>query len=164
MTGRVADAASSYAASATGYAEQARRSISEGSERLATQAQTAFQTTAEHMRDQPLLVAALGLAAGAAVAAFFPATELERRTLGEAREAITDAASRAGENLLGAAGQAGERLRSEVAERGLHPEGLKELARDVAETFTSAATGKTDQTTASASDVRAAEAVTRGPR
>jgi len=111
-------------------------------------------------------VAALGLAAGAAVAAFFPATELERRTLGEAREAIADAATRAGENLVGAAGEAGERLKAGVAERGLNPEGLKELARDVAETFTSAAAGKVEEGSRNTGEVsgRSTESATRGSR
>jgi hypothetical protein len=165
---RVTDAASSYAASAADYAadyaENARRSISEGSERLASQAQYAFETTADTMRDQPLLVAALGLAAGAAVAAFFPATDLERRTLGEAREVIADAATRASENLVGAAGQAGERLKAGVAERGLNTEGLKELARDVAETFTTAASGKTEEPRSSDASTRGTEAASRGGR
>jgi hypothetical protein len=160
---RVADAASSYAASAADYADHAKRTISESSEYLASQAQSAFQMTADQMRDQPLLVAAVGLAAGAAVAALFPATELERRTFGEAREAIADAATKAGENLVGAAGQATERLKSGAAERGINPEGLKELARDVAETFTNAASGKADQPRPP--DItRGSEAVTRGGR
>jgi hypothetical protein len=50
----------------------------------------------------------------------------------------------AGESLAGAAGQAGERLQTAAGERGLNPEGL-ELARDVTETFTSAATGKVEE-------------------
>jgi hypothetical protein len=163
MKNRVADAASSYAASAADYADHAKRTISESSEYLASQAQSAFQMTADRMRDQPLLVAAVGLATGAAVAAFFPATELEKRTFGEAREAIADAATKAGENLVGAAGQATERLKSGAAERGINPEGLKELARDVAETFTNAASGKADQPRPP--DItRGSEAVTRGGR
>jgi hypothetical protein len=44
------------------------------------------------MREQPLAVAALGLAAGAALAAIFPPTEVEQRTLGPARDALTGAA------------------------------------------------------------------------
>jgi hypothetical protein len=123
--------------------------MSETSSRWGEHAQSTMHTATEGLRDQPLLVAALGLAAGAAVAAIFPATELERRTLGEAREVLADAASKAGENLLGAAGQAGERLKTAAAERGLNPEGLKDLARDVTETFTSAATGKVEEKSSS---------------
>jgi hypothetical protein len=45
---------------------------------------------------------------------------------------------------MGAAGAAGERLKSAAAERGLDPEGLKDMARDVADSFSSAVTGKAD--------------------
>ena len=55
------------------------------------------------LREQPLAVALAGLAAGAAVAAAFPRTEPENRTLGPAHDALTKAAAKAGENLMGAA-------------------------------------------------------------
>jgi hypothetical protein len=141
---RVADTASSYASSLADYADSTRRTLYEGSTRLTSQAQSAFQTASEGVRDQPLMVAALGLAAGAAVAAIFPATELERRTVGEARDALADAATRARDNLVGAVGEAGEKIKAGVAERGLDTESVKELARDVAETFATAAVGKTE--------------------
>jgi hypothetical protein len=96
------------------------------------------------LRDQPLAVAMAGLAAGAAVAAVFPSTEIEDRTFGGAREALTEAAGKAGERVMGAAGKAGDRLKSGAEERGLTSEGLKELAGEVADTFTSAVSGKSD--------------------
>src|SRR6202035_1292072 len=80
------------------------------------------------LRDKPLAVAVAGLAAGAAIASLFPSTEIENRTLGGAHEALAEAASKAGENLMGAAGQAGERLKTAASERGLTPDGLKNLA------------------------------------
>jgi hypothetical protein len=147
---RVTDAASGYAAkvadTVSDYADDARRNISAGSDRLISQAQTTYQTASGAIREQPIMIAALGLAAGAAVAALFPASEVERRTLGVARDAIAEAAGETGEKLLEAAGEAGERLKEGAAERGLGSEGLKELARDVGGTFTSAATGKSEQT------------------
>ena len=125
----------------SGYAEDARRNLSETSDRLMGQAETGYRAASDTIREQPILVAALGLAAGAAVAALFPATEVERRTLGVAREALTDAAAETGENLLRAAGKAGDRLKEAAAERGLDVEGLTDMAKDVAGTFTSAAGG-----------------------
>jgi hypothetical protein len=152
MKNRATDAASSYASSIAEYADSTRRSVYEGSARLTNQAQSALQVATEGVRDQPLLVAALGLAAGAAVAAVFPASELERRTLGEARDVIAEAATRAGENLVGAAGEAGEKLKAGVTERGL------DLAREVADTFATAATGKTEERPSS----RPSDATPRG--
>jgi hypothetical protein len=87
----------------------------------------------------------VGLAAGAAVAAAFPATDVENRTLGGARDALTDAASKVGENVMQAASKAGERLKSAAQERGLTPDGLKELAGEVADTFADGVSGKSGE-------------------
>ena len=140
---QVADTASDYAETVSEFAGEAGRKVSQQSERFARQAQSTMQSTmARVLRDQPLVVAAVGLAAGAAVAAAFPATDVENRTLGGAREALTDAASKVGENVMQAAGKAGERLKSAAQERGLTPDGLKELAGEVADTFADGVSGK----------------------
>jgi hypothetical protein len=142
---KVSETAGSYTESVSQFAQDAGRNISEQTQRLGRQAQSTLQSGMSRvLRDQPLAVAVAGLAAGVAVAAAFPSTEVENRALGGAREALTEAASQAGENLMGAAGKAGERLQEAVAERGLTVEGLKDLAGDVASTFTNAVTGKKD--------------------
>jgi hypothetical protein len=131
---RVSDTASSYAQSISEFADGAR---------LKRQAQSTLRSGMDRvLRDQPLAVAMAGLAAGAAVAAVFPSTRIEDRTFGGAREAVTEAAGKAGERVMEAAGKAGERLRSAAEERGLTSEGLKELAGEVTDTFTSAVSGK----------------------
>ena len=84
------------------------------------------------LRDQPLAVAVAGLAAGAAVAALFPSTEVEGRTLGGAREALTGAAGKAGEMVMDAAEKAKERLQNAAEERGFSTAGLQGLAGEVA--------------------------------
>jgi ElaB/YqjD/DUF883 family membrane-anchored ribosome-binding protein len=119
-------------ATAGEYVDEARRAMVDQSGRIAQQA----QSTIERMvREQPLTVAIAGLAAGAAVAAAFPATQLERDTLGPAGRRLSEAASDAGERLGKAASAAGERLKAAAEEKGLHAEGLKEVGRDVAGTF-----------------------------
>jgi hypothetical protein len=147
---KVTDAASGYAATVadtvSDYADNARRNLSAGSDRVMSQAHTTYQTASEAIREQPIMIAALGLVAGAAVAALLPATEVERRTLGVARDAIAEVAGKTGETLIEAAGEAGDRLKEGAAKRGVDSEGLKELVRDVGGTFTSAATGKSEQT------------------
>ena len=135
----IADAAGSYADSVSRYAQNAGTSLYEQSERVTRQAQSTVQETVSRIvREQPLAVALAGLAAGATIAAIFPSTRVESRTFGGARDALTQAASKAGENLADAAAQAGERLVSAAAERGLSSDGLKNLAGEVAETFTNA--------------------------
>ena len=65
-------ASESIASSTTDYARAARRAASDGSARILRQAQNTFESGVDRaVRDQPLLVALGGLAAGAAVAAVF---------------------------------------------------------------------------------------------
>jgi hypothetical protein len=110
-----------YVSAAGEYAEDARQTIMDQSSRIAGQAQSMIERI---VREQPLAVAVAGLAAGAAVAAAFPATRFERETLGPAGKRLSEAASDAGERLMAAA-----------EEKGLNKEGLKEVAGDVAGTF-----------------------------
>ena len=113
---RMTEAAGTYADTVSRYTQEAGRSLYRQSERLGRQAQSTVQETiARVVREQPLAVAAAGLAAGAAIAAIFPSTRLEGRSFGGAREALTEAASKVGENLVGAAAQAGERLAGQAA-------------------------------------------------
>jgi hypothetical protein len=151
---RAADTISGYAAgvkdrvgeaasAATEYAGNAGQTISTGATRLTGQAQSAVQSSASRILDaQPLAVAVFGAAAGAALAALLPVSEVEARTLGSASETIVDAANQIGENLLGAASEAGERLKQGAVERGISAEGIKELAHDVADTFTGKVSGR----------------------
>jgi hypothetical protein len=145
---QVAETASSYASSVSDYAQETGRKISDQSTRMTRQAQSSLQTGMDRMlREQPLAVVLLGVAAGAAVASLFPTTDVENQALGATREALADAASKAGDSIVEAAGAAGERLKSAAAEHGLNTEGLKEIARDVAGTFSDAVTGgKPDET------------------
>jgi hypothetical protein len=139
---RVADTAISYADSVSHYASDAAQSLSDQSVRLKQQAQSTLQSGMERMlREQPLAVAILGVAAGAAVAAVLPTTGVENQSLGGAREALADAANKVGENVMGAAGAAGQRLKTVAAERGFTQEGLKEVARGVVNTFSTRVTG-----------------------
>jgi hypothetical protein len=109
---RFYDVASSSTESISDFAEVTSRNVSEGSARGGRQTQLTLQGGINRvLRDQPLAVALVGLAAGAAVAAVLPSTEIESRTSGCARESLTQAAGKAGESVLGAAANAGERLK-----------------------------------------------------
>jgi hypothetical protein len=139
----VSETASSYASSVSDYADEARRSVTEHSGRIAREAQSTLQDTINRVvRDQPLAIAILGLAAGAAVAAVLPVSDLERQTLEPAGEKVSDAATKAGEQIKEATAKAGERLMTAAEERGLNADGVKEVARDVAGAFGSAFSGE----------------------
>jgi hypothetical protein len=142
---RASGVVSSYAESISDFAGDARRAVSEGSERFTRQAQSTMQMTMDRvLRDQPLAVAMVGLAAGAAVAAAFPATEVENRVLGSTHDALSNAVDQAGKSVMGAAAKATERLKEAVEERGLTSDALKDLAGEVASSFTDAVTGKSE--------------------
>ena len=140
---RISDAASGYADSVSEFADETRRAITERSERWQREASSQLRGGMERvLREQPLAVAVAGLAAGAAVAALLPSTKLENQTFGGAREKLADAAGQVGERAMDAAGKAGERLKEAAEERGLSTEGLKKVASEVADTFTSEIKGK----------------------
>ena len=142
-TDKVSETAGSYASSASEYANEAARIAADRSSRMANQ----VRDTADYLvREQPWAVALTGLLVGAAVAAAFPSTRLERRTLGEVGERLRSAAGTMGEQVMEAGMQAGERLNEVAEERGLTSEGLKQAARDVGETFSSALAGKESST------------------
>ena len=121
-----------------------RAVLSVGTERAVQQTRSAINRV---VQDQPLAVALAGLAAGAAVAAAFPATALERQALGPIGERASDAAEQVGAQLKQATVKAGQKLKSEAEDRGLNAEGLKEVASEVASTFSSTMSGQPDRRT-----------------
>jgi hypothetical protein len=137
------DAAKSYASSAGEYAGEARRKVGEQSDWVAGQTRSMAQSV---LQNQPLAIVMAGLAAGAALAAALPPTELEKETLGPVGDQMSKAAERVGDQLKQASVKAGERLRSAAEERGLHAEGLKDVASEVADTFKASMKGQPEQT------------------
>ena len=142
MKDRISETASSYA----DMADDARRRVMERSAQFTRQTQSTLQSSMQRvLRDQPLAVAIAGLAAGAAVAAMFPTTEMENRAFGDTREKLKDVAEKTRDRVVDAAGKAGERLKSAAEERGLTSEGLKDVAGEVAETFKGAMSGQSEE-------------------
>jgi hypothetical protein len=132
------DTATSYASAASDYADKARRVVGEQSERLSRQTQSAASSI---LQNQPLAIVMAGIAAGAAIAAAFPPTEFERDTLGPIGSEMSKATERFGEQLKEATTKAGETLKTAADARGLNPEGLREVAGEVADTFKSSIKG-----------------------
>ena len=149
----VSDTARSYATSVADYAGSAGRAVAaqttdlaDRAAGLADQAGSVIRTQTNNvLQQQPLAVAVLGLAAGAALAALFPASAMEQRTLGPAHDAAADTVARVGESLKTAANETGEHLKQRATERGLSPEGVKEMAREVGQTFADKVSGKPEQ-------------------
>jgi hypothetical protein len=137
------DRATDIASSVSDYAGGVGRTISAQTSQIAGQAQSTLQLGFGHLlREQPLALVVLGLAAGASIATLLPATEVEERTLAPARDAIAGVTGKVGENLIAAASDVGQRLTLGIAERAA--DGLKELVHEVGEKFTDKVAGKTE--------------------
>jgi hypothetical protein len=137
------DRATDIASSVSDYAGGVGRTISAQTSQIAGQAQSTLQTGFGHLlREQPLALVVLGLAAGAAVATLLPATEMEERTLAPARDAIAGVTGKVGENLIEAASDVGQRLAHGIADYA--SDGFKELVHEVGEKLTDRVAGKTE--------------------
>jgi len=131
---RVYGAAASYASAASEYAHDGGRAVRDGAAQLGGQAQHAADRI---LREQPLAIAALGLAAGAAVAALLPASEMEGRALSPAREKLAGAANRTAGAFKDAAADMGREIKANVTDRVLSGD----VAREAAKAFASSLTG-----------------------
>ena len=140
---RTLDTAASYASTAADYADSARRTVGEQSERITRQTQSVFRTI---LQDQPLAIVAAGIAAGVAVAATFPPTQLEKDTLGPLGDEMSKAAGEFGEQVKQASTKAGEKLKTAADQRGLNTETLREVADEALETFKSSMKGQPGET------------------
>jgi hypothetical protein len=139
---QAADTAASYASSASRYAGEMGHTVAVRSEQLYEDTTSTLSETGERiLRDQPLVVALAGLAAGAALAAAFPRTEFEARTLGPGGERVAEFAAETAEEFKQAGVAAGERLKSAADQRGLNPDGMKDMAREAADAFAGSLSG-----------------------
>lgn len=148
MPHQLKETASSFATSASEYTGAAARTVSAQSERIVKSAQSTLQNSVDRiLQEQPLLVAVAGLAAGAAVAAAFPASRVEKQTLGPLGDQLSDAASRAGGRLKEATAEASQTLKNAAEERGLNTEGLKKVVTEAAGAFSDTMSGKKNERT-----------------
>jgi len=102
--------------------EDALTGSSEAARQFGEQARSSLFDVLER---EPLVLAAIGVAVGAAIGAILPATEVEREHLGPAGDAMRDRASalaaRGMETAKEAAGEVFETMRDEADRQGLLP-------------------------------------------
>jgi ElaB/YqjD/DUF883 family membrane-anchored ribosome-binding protein len=132
------EAAGSYLNTASQYLMSAQDTITQGSSQVKEQAGRALSQGNDFLREQPLAVAALGMAAGLVIAAVLPSTEAEERVMGPARDRLADSARDAGDRVARATGVAGSELLNAVEKRGFSRAGVKEMVSEVANSFTGA--------------------------
>ena len=124
---KVADAATGVKDAVSGAAEHAAEGLHDLRDQAGFAGRKAVRSFEDILQQEPLIVGALGLAAGVALGAAFPSTGLEDRTFGAARDNLVDA----GEKKIQAAGQAlnasgkaaFEAVKSEADRQGLAGDG-----------------------------------------
>jgi hypothetical protein len=142
--GAISEQATGYAASLSDQASDWGRSVADETARMGTRVRSTAQDGFGRMvKEQPLAVAALGIAAGAAIAALLPPTRAERDALQPLGDAAKDAVAAGLAQVKNAASATGEQLKDAAQRRGLSAEGIKDMAREATQTFADkiAATG-----------------------
>jgi hypothetical protein len=133
----VSDRASGYVSSLSHQASDWGRGVADGTARISARARSSMEDRLGRMvKEQPFAVAALGVAAGAAVAAFLPPTRAERDALRPLRDAAAEAVGAGLDQVKAAASATGEQLKDAAQQRGLSAEGIKDIAREATQTFT----------------------------
>jgi hypothetical protein len=162
----VADTANDLAGKASDLADKASEYGHAATRRTRQAADSAYRSVEGVIETHPVSIAIAGLAAGCLAAAIFPATRIERETLGPLGRRAADAASEAGEivksvaveRVTSAAFKAGEHLKDAVSEGKFDTETLGQVARNVASDFKTNLTGGDSEAGEARPDKRMAKA------
>lgn len=129
MKSRISSSMSHASDEASDVVERGRIRAEELELRTRSAMHRASSRVQQTWQDQPMLIGALAIAAGAALAALIPETRTENRRLGPARDRIVEEGERIGRSALhGAKAEA----RREASDQGLDRGNLGDQARDIA--------------------------------
>ncbi|MEA2929466.1 MAG: hypothetical protein QOG38_1894 [Hyphomicrobiales bacterium] len=139
--GAVVDGVSATASSlkdrAAGVANDATSALSNAADTVKGHAesfaQQARQTVSGTWDQNPLLVAGIGLAIGACIAAAFPTTQAEETMFGDANDALRRQAEGVAAKGIEAAKSAVEGVAAAASEQGLSADGLKGVGENLTE-------------------------------
>lgn len=133
----VAATASSLKDRAAGVADDATAALSDAAGTVKghaeSLAQQARQTVSGTWDQNPLLVAGIGLAIGAFIAAAFPTTQAEETIFGDANDALRRQAEGVAAKGIEAAKSAVDGVAAAASEQGLSVGGLKEVGENLTE-------------------------------
>jgi ElaB/YqjD/DUF883 family membrane-anchored ribosome-binding protein len=117
--------------------EQMSRSVEQARRQTAEAARQVREQTTSFVNEQPFLCAALGIAAGAALAAVLPSTKTEHELMGSAsdsvKEAVGEAASESVEAAKSAAGSVAQNAIGAAEQEGLTPAAAADTARNISD-------------------------------
>jgi hypothetical protein len=138
---RVGAAASDFAENVTGYAASAREGVVDQGRKAFDQSSRVLKDLrvrgSDFAQQQPLIVGAIGIAIGAAMAALLPRTRTEDSLMGEASDSIKGSISEAAGQQYSQVKEAAENVASEAkasaARHGLSAEGAAKAIRTMAD-------------------------------
>jgi hypothetical protein len=134
--GAISEQATGYVASLSDQASDWGRSVADETARMGTRVRSSTQDGLGRMvKEQPLAVAALGIAAGAAIAALLPPTRVERDALRPLGDVAKGAVAAGLAQVKHAASATAEQIQDDAQRRGLSAEGIKDMAREATQTF-----------------------------
>jgi hypothetical protein len=144
----LSERAASYASNASDQATDWGRQAANETARMTARAQSSVQDgLGQLIKEQPFAVAALGVAVGAAVAAFLPPTKVERDALRPVSDAAANAVTSGVNQIKEAVSATGDQLKEAAQSRGLDADGIKDMAREASQAFTDKLAGSTPQQT-----------------
>jgi ElaB/YqjD/DUF883 family membrane-anchored ribosome-binding protein len=137
----VGGAASDLADNVSGYATSAREGVLDRGRKAFDESSRVVNSLrtrgSDFAQEQPLVVAAVGIAIGAAVATLLPRTQTEDSMMGEAsdsiKSAISEAAGEQYSQVKEAAGNVAAEAKASAARHGLSAEGAAQVVRTMAD-------------------------------
>ena len=132
LAAKTVDKATTLGSDLKKYAESGTEEITMQAQRVASKATSSLKLAVDNIvRDQPLLIALAGIAAGAGVAAVFPTSNLEKKALDPVSKQVGDAVQYARNEAKEALGRASDKLQEVAQDKGLTSDGLKKMAGEV---------------------------------
>ena len=129
---KASDSAKSFGSDVKNYAQSTKAGITKQARSAAETANSSIKSAIESVvREQPLLIALAGIAAGAGVAAVFPVSSMEKEAFEPVTKHVEDAVEYASAEAKDALGRAGDKLKEVVQDKGLTADGLKRMAGEV---------------------------------
>ena len=129
---KASDSAKSLGSDVKNYAVSTKEGITKQAQSVAETATSSIKSAIENVvREQPLLIALAGIAAGAGVAAVFPVSSIEKEAFEPVTKHVEDAVQYASAEAKDALGRAGDKLKEVAQEKGLNADGLKRMAGEV---------------------------------
>ncbi len=144
----ISERAAGYASNVSDQATDWGRHVANETARMSARAQSSVQDgLVQLIKEQPFAVAALGVAVGAAVAAFLPSTRAEQEALRPVSDAAANAVNSGVNQIKDAVSATGDQLKEAAQRRGLDADGIKDMAREASQAFTDKLAGSTAQQT-----------------